>query len=135
MKRYLDDVTLVDNFSYSRKANNVNESITRNVTPNTYYVRVYPYGEKSYDAVNKYRLNFKIDYNIKNDTYSNLKYNLGAGGALWLSDFDPIGIKAFSSESAEYAGFFMASNGAIASAYANPIFDYLEKDSVASQII
>lgn len=123
-----DDVTLVDNFSYSRKANNVNESITRNVTPNTYYVRVYPYGEKSYDAVNKYRLNFKIDYNIKNDTYSNLKYNLGAGGALWLSDFDPIGIKAFSSESAEYAGFFMASNGAIASAYANPIFDYLEKD-------
>lgn len=53
---------------------------------------------------------------------------MGAGGALWLSDFDPIGIKAFSSESAEYAGFFMASNGAIASAYANPIFDYLEKD-------
>lgn len=46
-----DNVTLVDNFSYSRKANNGNESITRNVTPNTYYVRVFPYGEKSYDAV------------------------------------------------------------------------------------
>ena len=112
----------------SSKTGNSDELISRNIVANSYYIRVYPYGEKSYDAENEYTLNVKVSYTAKNDTYANLKYNLGAGGALWLSDFDPFGFKAFSSRIEEYAGFRMYSDGLTADSFANPIFRYLGTD-------
>ncbi len=122
-------VKLFDSNSFSRKSKGNDELITRNVTPNTYYIRVYPYGEKSYDATNKYKLNVSFKYDTsENLVYSDLKYNLGAGGAVWLSDFDPFGIKAFSSQEKNYAGYHMISGTTNVDCFSNPIFKYLDEE-------
>lgn len=124
-----DDVTLFDTTSYSRKAQGSDEQITRNVTPNTYYIRVYPYGDKSYDADNKYKLTVSFSYQTKNETYSNLRYNLGAGGAIWLSDYDPCGIKAFSTQDRTYVGYHLIDGLTNIDVFSNPIFDYLGEEN------
>lgn len=103
----MSDIDLFDSDSYSNKEKNTDESIIRDITPNTYYIRVYSGDKVTYDANNKYKLTVLVDYKAKDKEYGKLRYNLGAGGAIWLSDFDPVGIKAFSTLSKEEEAGFM----------------------------
>jgi hypothetical protein len=74
---------------------NDNERIQKQLYPNTYYVKVY-----SYDGYGspRYKISVNVSYQRKNESISDLK-SKGAQGALWLSDYDPYGIKPSISDS------------------------------------
>lgn len=75
----------------------VTESITKKLGPGTYYARVFPCGEDSYDAINKYNLKISVNYlDRESVSIQDLRYNKGCKAALWMSDFNPVGIKPFS---------------------------------------
>ena len=61
--------------------------------------RIYSYS--GFDAQNYYNLTINVDYSYTNETISKLKYTNNAGAAIWISDFDPFGIQAFSFSSSQ----------------------------------
>lgn len=123
----MSNIVKFDKESCSDNKGNMDEYLEKDITPNTYYIRVYSGDKVTYDANNKYKLTVLVDYKAKDKEYGKLRYNLGAGGAIWLSDFDPIGIKAFSTLSKEEAGFMLIEDsGLITNAFSNPIISQLE---------
>lgn len=88
----------------SYKSNRINENITLDITPGTYYIRVYSY--KGYSGDDSYKLSYSLTYNRSNPTsITDLRYNKGAKAAVWTSDFNPFEIKPFNLEGREYVGF------------------------------
>lgn len=98
-----DDISLV---SSSTRASNNNESISVDVLPNVFYVRIYSYS--GFNAQSYYSLNINVDYSYNNESIADLKYSKNAGAAAWVSDFDPFGIKAFTSSSTQEIGYFVS---------------------------
>ena len=100
-----DDISLV---TYSRYAGTHRENIEKDILPNVYFIRVY--SSSGFDAQQKYSLNINVDYQYNNESISSLKYSNGAGAAMWISDYDPFGIEAFSTSSKEEVGYFTSSS-------------------------
>ena len=82
---------------YSLKTSNASERITKTLYPNVYYIMVN--GLKGDYGSPLYSLGLEVAYQRGEDQrISDLK-DLGAKGALWLSDWDPYGIKPSISDS------------------------------------
>lgn len=79
--------------SYS--SSNNPERIKQLLYPNTYYVKVYSY--RGYGSP-QYTLTLNVKHQRKDESIAAMKRK-GARGALWLSDYDPYGIKPSISDS------------------------------------
>lgn len=96
--------------SSSTKNGNENEYITATLSPGTYYARVY--SSNGYSASSEYTFYGSVDYindlsNGGNGSISipSLRYNMGAGAAIWISDLDPYGIKPLKTYAKEEVGY------------------------------
>ena len=86
----------INEIGSSTRGSNNSESLTRFLYPNTYYIKVYSF--KGYGSP-YYNLGLNVSYQRGEDqNISDLK-NMGSKGALWLSDWDPYGIKPSISDS------------------------------------
>lgn len=74
---------------YSANGSNYGETIEKLLYPNTYYIKVYSW--TGYGSP-RYTLGLNVSYQRKDVRIADLKAD-GAKGALWLSDYDPYGIK------------------------------------------
>ncbi len=130
-----DSINLIKNSIY---ANNSSERISIEVGPGTYYLRVYPYNN-TYDADNEYNLNGQISYTSTSASISDMRFNKGAKGAVWVSDYNPFGIKPLSTFSNPEVGViaYDMSGASIAplniEMYNNPYFSYMGKDKRITQ--
>lgn len=93
-----DDYKFVKDTDYkliasSKQTLNTVENININVTPGTYYIRVYPNSNSDWNNTTNYKL--KINYIM--DAYSasiqDLKFR-NAKAAVWVSDYKPFGLNA-----------------------------------------
>lgn len=79
----------------SNKSSNSDESIVMNVVAGTYYIHVYSYNDNTWNNNEYYNLSI---YVTENQEYEDMIYNISLGrqsgdlGALWVSDFAPMGI-------------------------------------------
>lgn len=89
----------------STKGSNLDEYISVSLSPGTYYARVYSY--EGHSAWSEYNLYGSITYpDINNSaSISDLRYNKGAGAAVWISDLDPFGYKPFETYTKEEVGY------------------------------
>lgn len=75
------------------------EEITISITPGTYYACVYSYQDKTYDNENAYKITFEecVDTS-RNGSYYSIESgrNVGDFGAVWRSDYKPLGITPIS---------------------------------------
>lgn len=86
----------INEIGSSTRGSNNSESLTKFLYPNTYYIKVYSC--KGYGSP-YYNLGLNVSYQRGEDqNISDLK-NMGSKGALWLSDWDPYGIKPSISDS------------------------------------
>ena len=116
-----DDVTSI---ASSRNVSNFQEKISKFIFPGVYYIRVYSYND-SFNAQEKYHLSLNVNYKSENISISDLRYNKGVGAALWVSDYDPFKIQAFSSSSKSEVGFLTSSEAYSAYKFGNPMFQYI----------
>jgi hypothetical protein len=119
-----DDATSI---ASSRSASNYQEKISKFIFPSVYYIRVYSYND-SFNAQEKYHLSLSVSYKSENVNISNLRYTKGAGAALWVSDYDPFKIQAFTSYGKSEVGFFTSSQYYSAYKFGNPMFHYIRGD-------
>ena len=132
-----DSVSLV---KQSRKASNTTEKINIEVGPGTYYLRVYPY-ENSFSASQEYKLSGLITYTSKSASISEMKFNNGAKGALWVSDYDPFSYAPLSTFKNEEVGVIAYDTSGTSIAplniqmYNNPYFHYLGQNKSITQTI
>ena len=105
----------------SRNVSNFQEKISKFIFPGVYYIRVYSYND-SFNAQEKYHLSLNVNYKSENISISDLRYNKGVGAALWVSDYDPFKIQAFSSSSKSEVGFLTSSEAYSAYKFGNPMF-------------
>lgn len=125
-----DDIELV---GVSVKNGNASEYITKTVTPGTYYIWVYSYNDTS-DAYNKYKLSASVTYTSGNNaSIAELKYNKGAKAALWVSDFDPCGIKAFENSDKICVGYTSVETAS--ARYENPFLNQLPTNTNIDQAV
>ena len=86
--RYRDADTLTNS---SNEGNGTAESITWNVTPGTYYIRVFADTSSDYSS-SSYTLSTSLSYNFVGSTsIPKYRFNKGAKGAIWKSDLTPFG--------------------------------------------
>ncbi len=108
-----------------------NEEISIEITPGTYYLRVYAY-ENNYSATQYYTLAGNIQYTATAQSIVDLKYNKGAKAALWISDYDPYGISPLSSFEKVEVGYrqynLNAENYIPLEYHQNPFNIYLDGD-------
>lgn len=57
-----------------------------------------------------------------------MRYSKDIGAALWVSDYDPFGIQAFTSQSKTEVGYLSSSQYYSAYKFGNPMFQYLRTD-------
>lgn len=102
-----ENVNLV---SWSKYKNNLDECINISLTPGTYYLRIYSY--EGYSAWSKYNLSGSVIYPDINgsSSISDLRYNKGAGAAIWLSDLDPFKTKLSKEFTSKEVGFRIYDN-------------------------
>lgn len=130
-----DSVSLI---KQSRYASNSSERIFIEVGPGTYYLRVYPYNN-TFDAANNYNLTGKIAYTSTSASISDMRFNKGAKGAVWVSDYDPFGIAPLSTFGNPEVGViaYDMSGTSITpmnfEMYNNPYFSYMGKDKRITQ--
>lgn len=121
-----DDISFV---SQSKRGSNINEEISVDVLPNVYFIRIYSYS--GFNAQSPYSLSITVDYTYNDESISDLKYSKNAGAAVWISDFDPFGIQAFSSSSTQEIGYFVSDSYYSAYKIAHPYTNILKsKDEV-----
>lgn len=89
------DAQIRSEIAYSGRGSNSNELIEKFLYPNTYYIKVYSY--RGYGSP-LYKLTLNVNYQRNDESISVMKAK-GAKGALWLSDYDPYGIKPSISDS------------------------------------
>lgn len=125
--RYAEEeqVTLVNR---SNAAGSSNEHINKTLLPGVYYIRINSYND-GFNAQSEYKLSLNVDYNYENASISELRYTKGVGAALWVSDYDPFGIEAFTSQSKSEVGLFTSSQYYSAYKFGNPLFHYIRDDS------
>ena len=81
--------------SVSNFASNSNEKIQISAFPGTYYACVYSFQDKTFNNDLPYTIKFEEQVNLNRD---NVYYNISDGrnsgdlGALWISDYKPLGI-------------------------------------------
>lgn len=108
----------------SYKKYNNNESIQVNVSPGTYYIRVY--SVEGYSGDQYYKINYSINYEDRANTNINeLRYNKGAKAAIWRSDFNPFGYTPFSMNNKQNVGFENSYYNL--NFYSNPFHNYLNR--------
>ncbi len=114
----------IDLIKKSTKPSNSNERIfVSDLLPNVYYARVSsPNG--TFSSV-KYNLRLTVNYSSKSASISELRYQYGAKGAVWVSDYDPYGYLPFQKFDEQYIG--VGTLGSSASTWTNPIFSYIER--------
>ncbi|MBP5092162.1 MAG: hypothetical protein J6328_06400, partial [Bacilli bacterium] len=89
--------------------------------PNTYYLKVY---SPERDGVNYYDVELTVHYTpAQDESIDELRYQKGAVGAVWVSDYDPFGIHAFKEHGKRLVGITDGKKNS----YTNPMFSYLEK--------
>lgn len=111
---------------------NTAETITKTVAPGTYYIWVYSYNDTS-DAYNKYKLSASVTYTSGNNaTIGELKYNKGAKAALWISDFDPCGMKAFMNTDKVEVGY-ITTDIYSSPKFQNPFFEHFPRNTYVEQ--
>jgi len=87
---------VINQIDSSTCGSNTSERISKTLYPNTYYIQVYSY--RGYGSP-QYTLGLNVSYQRGQDQrISDLK-DIGAKGAVWLSDWDPYGIKPSISDS------------------------------------
>ena len=70
-----------------------------------------------------------VSYTAQNVTISSLRFNKGAKAALWVSDYDPCGIKPYSSLSKEEVGVVSTETQTFNLAFQNPYTEYFKGSS------
>lgn len=125
-KRYAGDeqVTLVDHSTFG---SNINERIDESLFPGVYYIRINSYNNV-FNAQSEYKLSLSVDYTYENVSISELRYSKGVGAALWVSDYDPFEIQAFTSQSKSEVGFYCVDSLIYAYKFGNPLFRYIKED-------
>lgn len=131
--RYADknDISFLKRSTYVK---NYDEHISVELEPGTYYLRVYPYGDSSFDAQNKYSLLLNVKMLGESVSISNMRFNKGAKGAIWVSDYDPFGIKPYSTmENPEVGVVAYDTSGTSliplnVEMYQNPFFTYMREN-------
>ncbi len=84
-----------DPIASSANASNTDENVSISVKPGTYYACVYSYKDQTFDNNNPYKLTFEEDVD---DTRYGSYYSINNGrndgdlGAVWRSDYKPLGI-------------------------------------------
>ena len=113
------DITLLRS---STKTGNASETITKTLVAGTYYVWVYSPNDTS-NATSNYKLRVKATYSAKNESIAQLRFNKGAKAAMWVSDYNPCGIKPYSYSDKVEVGYMSA--GTISAAkFQNPYVRY-----------
>lgn len=85
----------IESIAVSNKSGNSEESIIMNVVAGTYYIQVYSYNDNTWNNDEYYTLSILV---AENQNYEDMIYNISSGrksgdlGALWVSDFSPMGI-------------------------------------------
>lgn len=108
----------------SRKASNRPEHISKLVFPGVYYIKIYSYND-SFDAQERYCLSLYVNYKSEDINIPDLKYSKGVGAALWVSDYDPFNIQAFTSSGKSEVGYFTSNEYYFSDKFANPMFQYI----------
>lgn len=124
--RYAEEDS-VTSIASSRNASNYQETISMFIFPGVYYIKVYSYNG-SFNAKQKYHLSLSVNYKSEDVSISDLKYSKGAGAALWVSDYDPFNIQAFTSSGKSEVGFLTSSQYYSAYKFGNPMFHYVRGD-------
>ena len=119
-----DDTILI---ASSRKSSNSQERITKFIFPRVYYIKVFSYNN-TFNAQQKYHLSLDVNYISENVSISDLRYSKGVGAALWVSDYDPFNIQAFTSSGKSEVGYFTSSQYYSAYKFGNPMFQYIRDD-------
>lgn len=92
-----DSTKLISGLEGCQGKKGVSENIWNLYEPGTYYVRVFPCGDESYDAVDTYDLSISVEYyDTESVSIKDLRYNKGCKAAIWVSDFNPVDIKPLS---------------------------------------
>ena len=125
-----DDITQITS---SANAGSNPESISRVLYPGTYYIWVYSYNDECSDS-DFYNLSINVDYTAQDTTISSLRYNKGAKAALWVSDYDPCGIEAYS-QSGKVAVGYMNADYLPAMCFDNPFFNYFKSGNQINQAV
>ena len=125
--------------SQSRNGSNLSERIRMSAGPGTYYLRVYPYNN-TFDAANEYHLYGSFSYSGTAASISNLRFDKGAKGALWVSDYSPFGIAPLSTFGSPEVGVIAYDmSGSVAplnfEMYDNPYFSYLGRNKQITQTV
>jgi hypothetical protein len=112
------------------------ENIAENVKPGAFYFEVAPKNDRDYDDTNQYKLTISVTYNkCSAQSVSNLRYNKGDIGALWVSDYDPFGLDPLGSIGGRDVGYTEVSecvygpgvSGTETDKYDNPFSKHLAK--------
>lgn len=110
---------------------NLPEKIKFNGKPGTYYVRIYSING-TYDPVENYKISIDVKYDIKNESIKDLRFNKGAKGAIWVSDFNPFGYKPLETFERKDVGFtfreYSGQNPYESENYNNPFFGYMSNN-------
>ena len=120
-----DDISQI---ASSTRASNNDENIYKTLTPGTYYLWIYSYNDECSDS-DYYNLSVSVSYTAQNVTISSLRFNKGAKAALWVSDYDPCGIKPYSSLSKEEVGVVSTETQTFNLAFQNPYTEYFKGSS------
>ena len=104
------------------------ENITTSILPGVYYIRINSY-DNSFDAQSEYCLSLNVDYNYEDVSISKLRYCKGVEAALWVSDYDPFNIKAFTSHTKDPVGIVTSSADYSTNKFGNPLFQYINDNT------
>lgn len=111
------------------------ELIIKNVTPGTYFVRVYPYQSDDWDETNFYRLYIGQTLQTRSNVSIQSLKNAGAKAAIWQSDIEPFGLNSFDIENKVYVGGTYVSQYYNVNEYANPFHKKLAEYAVDSKVV
>ena len=117
-----DSITKIDS---SPNESNLNEEMNNFLYPGVYYIYVFAYEDKTFNANEKHCLSLKVDYQSEDMSISDLRYNKDVGAALWVSDYDPFDIKPFTLSNKEEIGMYQVTLVGVQNSFANPIFNYI----------
>ncbi len=119
-----DQVSLVGR---SARANNSDEHVSATFFPGIYYIRVGAFYD-TFNAKDEYKLSLNVEYTPVDASISEMRYSKDIKAALWVSDYDPFGIQAFTSQSKTEVGYLSSNQYFSTYKFANPIFDYINSN-------
>jgi len=111
------------------------ELIIKNVTPGTYFVRVYPYQSDDWDETNFYRLYIGQTLQARSNVSIQSLKNAGAKAAIWQSDIEPFGLNSFGIENKVFVGSTLVTQYNFINQYANPFHEKLAEYAVDSKVV